>query len=67
LFVRRASTKASRASYFPRYQSRSELNWERQSYFSRARPCSSCEQQSKSGEKGQVTKHSDKRETRNKP
>jgi hypothetical protein len=38
--------KASRASYCPRYQSRSELNWVRRSYFTCARPCSSCEGQS---------------------
>jgi hypothetical protein len=66
LSVCRASTKASRASYCPRYQLRSELSWERWWYFSRARSCSSCGQQPKDGEENQNEKHSDEKDTRNK-
>jgi hypothetical protein len=36
LSVLRASTKASRASYYPWYQLSSMLNWVRQSYLARA-------------------------------
>jgi hypothetical protein len=46
LSVRRAS-RASSASYCSLYQPISKLNRARQSYFARARPCSSCEQQSR--------------------
>jgi hypothetical protein len=65
LSVCMASTRASRASYCPRYQSRFELSWERRWYFSRAWPCSSCGQQPKDGEKNQNMKHSDEKHTRN--
>jgi hypothetical protein len=51
LSVRRASTRALRASYWSQCQSRSELNRERWSYLSRARPSSSCHRRTRCGRK----------------
>jgi hypothetical protein len=51
LSVCKASTRVSRASYWSRYQSRSELNRERRSYLSRARPSSSCHRRTRCGRK----------------
>jgi hypothetical protein len=51
LSVRRASTRASRVSYWSQYQSRSELNRARRSYLSRARPSNSCHRWTRCGGK----------------
>jgi hypothetical protein len=49
LSVRKASTRASRASYWSRYQLRSELSWSRRSCLSRARPSNSYHWQTRQG------------------
>jgi hypothetical protein len=64
LSVCRTSTRASRASYCPRYQSRSWLSSARLN-FSPAWPYSSCGQQPKGERKNQNTKCSDEKEVGN--
>jgi hypothetical protein len=51
LLVRKASTRASRASYWSWYQLRSKLSWSRWSYLSRAQPSSSCHRRTRCGRK----------------
>jgi hypothetical protein len=52
LSVRRASTRVSRASYWSRYQLRSELSQSRRPYFSRARPSNSCHRRTRQERNG---------------